>query len=91
MVKATYQVGTQSLHKYICIEHRGAAKHFADYFVEQLGLPPQSSAEGLIQAARSAERQPSKILVETDSKYPEILEVINKSSKKCATKGESVL
>ena len=80
MIKASFDLGGKTVHKYVCVEHSGWAKTFADAFTRSLGLPECSTVEEFVRAVESATRTPAKLLIETEGKYPEILEIITKKN-----------
>jgi len=67
-LKVTYKYGKQSVSEFICVEHKGFAKHKADHWVKYRGGSPCNSAHELLEQAEDL-NMPIKILVQKKNKY----------------------
>jgi DNA repair protein RadD len=67
-VKVTYNAEGHSVNEFICIEHKGYAKHKAQHWIQYRGGVPCSTADELI-ANSATLRVPNKIRVQRDKKY----------------------
>jgi DNA repair protein RadD len=67
-VKVTYIVGMRKVSEWICVEHKGFAKHKADHWVDYRGGEKCNTAEELVSQS-SKLNVPKKILVAKKGKY----------------------
>ena len=67
-VKVTYKTGYRDISEYVCIEHKGFAKHKADHWVTYRGGEPCSFATDLLEQAQVL-RVPKEILIKKSGKY----------------------
>jgi DNA repair protein RadD len=67
-VKVTYHIGGRSVSEWVCLEHKGFAKHKADHWVKFRGGLPCSTADDLL-LQQSKIKVPDEILVERKGKY----------------------
>jgi DNA repair protein RadD len=67
-VKVIYKCGNKQVSEFICVEHKGFAKHKADHWVKYRGGVPCANASELISQAKSL-LVPSKILVQKKGRY----------------------
>lgn len=67
-VKVTYHCGTRKISDFICIEHRGFAKHKADHWVKFRGGIPCVNADELMRQVEQL-KKPTEISVQKKGKY----------------------
>lgn len=67
-IEVTYHSGGQKFKEWICVEHKGFAKHKADHWVKYRGgLPCKDSHDFMIQAHNL--KTPARILIQKKGKY----------------------
>jgi DNA repair protein RadD len=74
-VQVTYKCGALKVKEWICIEHRGFAKHKADHWVKFRGGIPCDTASELINISDTL-RKPEEILIQRKGKYTTIKDAI---------------
>lgn len=67
-LKVVYHCGNKKINEWICVEHKGFAKHKADHWVKYRGGSPTNKAIDLL-AQKSNLKEPVKILVAKKNKY----------------------
>ena len=66
-VKVTYSAEGYSVSEWICVEHKGFAKHKADHWVKYRGGLPCTTANDLLEQAQKLDK-PKRILVKRNKK-----------------------
>lgn len=72
MAKVSYQCGLQYFNEYVCIEHKGYAKHKADHWVKFRG-GHATNVEELISEADTL-KKPKRIKVDRRGNYPIVID-----------------
>lgn len=70
--RVKYQVGLRHFYEYICIEHQGFAGHKGKHWASRRGVEANTVSELLNQQENLS--KPKRIKVDTNGKYPQILE-----------------
>jgi len=67
-IRVTYKAAGKNITEYVCIEHKGFAKHKADHWVKFRGGKPCDTIDQFMKQAESLAK-PRKILVKKQHKY----------------------
>lgn len=67
-LRVIYHCGSRKINEWICVEHKGFAKHKADHWVRFRGVEPTNSAEELYSLSDKL-MKPNRILVSKKNKY----------------------
>ena len=75
MVRVTYNCGLLKYVEYVCIEHKGYAKHRAQYWLQFRGASPTdtTTAKDVVRESGSI-KNPGRIRVDKSKKYPAIID-----------------